>query len=265
MTSQDLIHAINEEILSPGFLSWGRPDPMWYIRKVLECLRKHAITSAGVFNTIVIGITGRAGSGKDTAIRLFEEIYNKEIVDDVKVFDKAGLINPLMEEYHFKHMAFAEPLKEIAQIMGFTKDQLYSPVKKNLPDEFWGISPRQFLQMCGTEMFRNVWRDDVWVRVAEKRIDEFKRLLLKTPSHFGVVFVTDVRFPNECDVIHQQNGIVIRINRDGVSQMHHASEDLVGSLPVDLEIKNNASSAEAWAVEFTTSLIKHFDKSAFFN
>ena len=113
---------------------------------------------------MLIGLTGRAGAGKDT-------------VADI-----------LVATFRYHKYSMAKPLKDIAEIFGFTKDQLYK--NKEVVDEFWGITPRSFLQMVGTDLFRTHWRSDVWVKLAEKNT----RPLLESGRN---VVIPDIRFDDE--------------------------------------------------------------------
>ena len=75
------------------------------------------------------------------------------------------------------------------------------------PDKFWSdkmgkqFTPRLALQLLGTEAGRDVFHKDIWVNS-----------LLKRAGNQNVV-ITDVRFKNEIDFIHKNNGITIRVKR----------------------------------------------------
>ena len=70
----------------------------------------------------------------------------------------------------WKTAAFADPMRAISMVFGFTDNQMNDPREKELPDSFWGISWRKFATMVGTDLFRKRWRWDVWVRLAERRM-----------------------------------------------------------------------------------------------
>lgn len=179
----------------------------------------------------LIGIAGKKASGKSTAARFFVE-------------------------QGYTNLAFADPLKDAVRVIfGFDEDQLCG-VKKEDPDPYWGISPREVMQVMGTEIFRGafgahfvekgVWAPvethDLWVKSLLMRVDRYDR-----------VVVPDVRFENEACSLLARGALVINITRDTGFQDPHPSEN---GLPLDLlmreypgqilEITNNQGYAELW-------------------
>jgi len=168
---------------------------------------------------LLIGITGQKYSGKDT------------------------LGNYICETYNFKRLAFADPLKDVCRtIFGFNDEQLYGDKKEEI-DKYWKITPRETLQFVGTELFREQFGKkfehvdkNIWIKV-------IKKTLLDNPSENYVV--TDVRFQNECSMIHELGGVVIKIKRpfqnldNNFSQ--HSSEIHIDELNVDYELVNDST------------------------
>jgi len=141
---------------------------------------------------IVVGLTGKAGVGKDT-------------VGDY-----------LIEQYGFKKESFAAPLKRlVGDIFGVTEN-LLNPVTqedrdlREQPLDGWGDwSARGLLQYIGTEMFRTHIDKDVWVKSLANRI-----------AYCGDerYVITDIRFPNELDIFKEKfddNFVSITIKRSG--------------------------------------------------
>ena len=175
---------------------------------------------------MIIGLTGKIGSGKTTA------------ADYLKT---KGFI-----EY-----SMAQPLKEIGKIFGFSNEQLYGTQEQKLEiHEKWGISAREFLQKIGTDIFRecvpkvlpNMKMDrTVWV-------DLFVMKQQKNP-HLNYV-ISDIRFLDEADAILQLGGIIIRVERDNnvssnSGQEHiHKSETEMYKIPATYVIDNNKLSIE---------------------
>lgn len=95
---------------------------------------------------------------------------------------------------------------------------------------------RALLQRLGTEAGRGVLGENVWVEQAMKTAMRFKN---------PVVF-TDVRFPNEVEMIHNIGGMVVHIERPGQPRKQmigHASEGgIEGSW--DTEIINDGTIEE---------------------
>ena len=240
----------------------------WFMKKTLDCLGARSWNSPG--RVLPIGVTGLAGSGKDTAIEFPTtflttlDIYDRNYVTR-KPCPGCNIDSMKEEARHLKCpvQPFAAPLKEIAQKVGFTHDQVYDPKLKNEVDPFWGISPRQFLQMCGTEMFRKVWRDDVWVELARKSIYQLRDLTTTDVLDTYIVFIPDVRFPNEAEMIKEEGGIVVRVSRPGTIEMNHDSENQIKTLEVDLDLVNDCKTPESWTVRFTSELCKLIDPKVY--
>lgn len=162
----------------------------------------------------LIGIHGKAGSGKDT----------------VKDF----LIESFARHYS---ISFADPLKEAAAIaFGIPLDWFYSRDLKEEKHPNWNLSPRVIAQFMGTEMFRETVakilpgiESDFWVERAALRLNNEY-----VPDDEGsfesgdTVIIPDVRFQNEYDWIIANKGIVIHLTRPGadgnIGIPNHASE-----------------------------------------
>lgn len=140
----------------------------------------------------IVGVTGRAGSGKDTIADWFvcERGYTK--------------------------VALADPMKEFCRTaFGWSHDQLWGPsARRSEPDPRWnGLTPRRALQQLGTEWGRAM-HPDVWIRLCLDR-----SCTLNVP-----VVVADIRFQNEVDMIQQAGGVVVAVTRPRVGQDSHSSE-----------------------------------------
>jgi hypothetical protein len=160
---------------------------------------------------MLLGISGLAGSGKDT------------------------VANMLIEESGFTKVSLADPLKRIARdVYAFTDEQLWGPSEfRNGPDKRYPredgsyLSPREALQKLGTEWgrecYRNTWVD-LCIRTAQTLLEPAsiwdynqKDGLHSRGFEVGIkgVAVPDVRFRNELAAIHGAGGKVIRVSRPG--------------------------------------------------
>jgi hypothetical protein len=162
-----------------------------------------------------IGITGNLHTGKDT-------------LADLMIKFRPGT---------FYKYSFAKPMKDIAvKIFGFTEAQMYEPDKKQEVDPFWDITPRKFLQLMGTDMFRDTFRDDVWIKMAEKSMMEHPDIHMMVP---------DVRFDNEAEFIKDQGGFLIKIVRKTDKSLEkckkHVSEAGVDEKYIDVVVDNNGT------------------------
>lgn len=164
---------------------------------------------------MIIGLSGRAGSGKDTVGLWYQE------------------------KHGFVCRAFADPLKEAAAaIFHLSEEQLYGK-EKEVVDPFWGKSPRKILQLLGTDCVRRVIDDDVWIKSMERCIDGL------THDDGRHVVITDVRFPNEADAIRSWGGQVWRVVRPGVSDVEaHVSETALDNYRFDRVLINSGTLAE---------------------
>lgn len=160
---------------------------------------------------IVVGLSGHARHGKGSVVQLAQiflqkgdderEVRQVSFATALKqtarnvVTDKNGLMNRL--DYLFGLGLPLEVGKQVAELSrGVTLDDL---AQKTPPG-------RKLLQFIGTEAFRRNVDDLYWVKRATKTIDEL-------PRDTQVVFVPDVRFPNEADYIRQIGGEVWRVER----------------------------------------------------
>lgn len=161
----------------------------------------------------LIGLSGKAGSGKDTFAKF-------------------------LEPFGYIRISFADPLKTVAKlIFGLTEGQVTDPRAKEEEDLRWGMSPRRIMQEVGKKM-REI-HSDVWLRQALARINDER---INNDRHNFVI--TDVRFPNEADVIRSLGGVLVRIERAGVASPTGASDDTETALDkykFDLYICNNGS------------------------
>ena len=170
----------------------------------------------------IIGVTGFKHNGKDTIAKY------------------------MCDKYGYTRIAFADPLKLICGILfGFNYQQLHGELKET-PDNFWfGLTPRKVFQFIGTDLFRKHmnqldenFQDKIWLLCANKSICD----ILQQDSNACIV-ISDVRFPNECEMIKKFGGIIIRVNRSSANMSVdlHDSEALIKTLDVDFDITNNDS------------------------
>ena len=145
----------------------------------------------------IIGICGLAGSGKDT-------------IGD-------ALVNNLP---NWEKVSFASHLKDVtALLFGFDRKMLAGETPEDRaireqPDKFWSekmgkdFTPRYALQYLGTNLLRNQLHQNIWVDCLERKILE---------SDKNVV-ITDVRFPNEINMIRNIGGEIWRVERGVLPQ-----------------------------------------------
>jgi len=124
---------------------------------------------------------------------------------------KSIVAKQLVEKHGFTEIIYAEPLKELIgkQLLGLTHGQLYGDAEKDLKDPLWKRTPRQLIQLIGTECFRAIVDADFWVKIAFKKIDKLHKQGVKD------FVITDCRFPNEIEAVEYfEHGHTVRIIRN---------------------------------------------------
>jgi hypothetical protein len=134
---------------------------------------------------MIIGLCGRAGTGKTSVAKYLVEKWANEIV------------------------SFAGPLKRMAMdIWGFTEEQVFGDASiKERVDPRLGFSPRFALQRLGTDICRKHLGDDVWTDTLFRRIKE-------KGDHKRIYVIDDVRFVNEAKRIYNEGGSLFRLHND---------------------------------------------------
>lgn len=160
----------------------------------------------------IIGASGRARAGKDSIASI------------------------LVEKHGFIRRGFADPLKNAArEIFGLTDAQLYGAEKEAI-DPFWEKSPRQIMQLLGTECVRNQIDRDAWVKSMRRFVER-----ARADGARGVV-IPDARFPNEADAIRAWGGEVWRVTRPGIEAVSpHPSETALDDYKFDCVIPNEGT------------------------
>lgn len=150
----------------------------------------------------IIGIAGRAGAGKNTVA---------EMIPGAAVF------------------GFADPLYEgLAAMLGVPEEMLRSRRNKETPLVWLGKSPRELMQLLGTEWGRGMVAQDIWLRLAKRRIE----------TYGGTIVFSDVRFDNEAEWIRNQGGEVWLVERDQETHHTHSSEAGISRQLIDRVIDN---------------------------
>ena len=207
-----------------------------------------------IMNKNLLGVSAKIGCGKDTFFEILQKRTNNT----------------------YENKKFAGKLKQIASIItGISvenfEDQDFK--KTFLPDE-WSYLPkdeiftdgvglvfkkmtvREFMQKLGTEAMRDSLHANVWVNAIfsdyipqqYKIMEDIGKLSSEeiVIKRQGYAYhpswcITDMRFPNEYDIIKSKGGILIRINRPGVPQNDHPSETSLDNFKFDYVIDNNGT------------------------
>lgn len=166
----------------------------------------------------LIGLTGRAKSGKDTVGKY------------------------LLMRHNFHRMAFADPLKEaMAATFGVAVEEFHCDKLKDEIEPHWGIT-RRFMLQHGADALRHKFGQSLFV-------DRWVHGYLKIADTEHVV-VTDVRFPAEAEVIRSLGGIIINIHREDAGLQglagQHASEQALADHLINRIIINNGAKEDLY-------------------
>lgn len=199
---------------------------------------------------MIIGISGKIGAGKDLIGTIINWLIWKDNYypndDSVKFFPT--WYSKASDNGRFEIKKFADKIKDmVCLLIGCTREQLEDQKFKQTPlgEEWWyyksgdtvypyghfigydkemadrrflvKTSPRLILQQLGTECGRQIIHPEIWVNALfadykDTAIRENGSILTKRPIYPNWI-ITDVRFPNEADVIRKKGGIVIRVDR----------------------------------------------------
>ena len=175
---------------------------------------------------MLIGITGKARSGKDT----FAEILSEEI------FNVAGKKFILMAYAHELKLRAQEDFDlSYEQLWGVNKEVSdYRYRKSESADTFW--TPREILQSYG-EFFRSI-DNNFWVGNLFRVIDS---------KDYNNVIITDIRYPNEAIPVTERSGYVIKVtsDRENIEKIHgenHTSETAMDDYKgIDFHVRNDGT------------------------
>ena len=175
----------------------------------------YALTSEHVQPTmpIVIGLHGPAGVGKDT------------------------IADYMVRSWGFQKVSFAGPLKRgVSELFGIPMEDMEDRVAKERTIETWDKSPRELNQWLGTEVMRNQFMTDFFLRRMDKSILDA-----------GVrIVVSDVRFDNEAEyILNKCCGFVWKVNAFSRGQMsestkQHSTEKPIRDSLINQSVDNTA-------------------------
>ncbi len=166
---------------------------------------------------MLIGLTGRAQAGKDTAYKVMADRYlvvrnvQRRAFADLLYRSAAAALGVAVEDLH-----------------DWKTDPTVTIEVRNLDSEpLVRRTTRNLLQRYGTEAHRDIFGADFWVDALD---------LTHGPD--DLVVVTDVRFPNEAQAITKAGGHVVRVEGPYTGDDDHASEQPIPDNLVDYVLDN---------------------------
>jgi hypothetical protein len=186
--------------------------------------------------TLLIGLSGYAGSGKDeAAAALVVGGWRRDaFADRLRAFLYA--LDPWVDTYPDVGMV---RLAKLVDAYGWDR------AKRQFPEI------RRLLQRAGTEAGRKILGSQVWVDALMKDYDRENEALV----------VADVRFPNEADAIREAGGAMVRINRPGVGPHTdpggwvHESDVALDHYDFDVTIENDGTVEDLHERLLSTALL----------
>ena len=162
----------------------------------------------------IIGLTGPAGSGKDTVRQMLEQ------------------------NHHCSGLAFADPMRAmlapLLDLCGVGNEWMTQRELKELPIPGLGQSYRVLAQRLGTEWGRSI-DPDFWIKVAAASMAE----VMNIKGRDTVFVISDVRFDNEAQWVKDHGGVIWHIHRPSAQAVAaHQSENGIRPELVDLNILN---------------------------
>lgn len=165
-----------------------------------------------------VGFAGTAGIGKSTLAHIVSEYFN-------------GVVIP-----------YAKPLKEsLVALTGLSMDHYTNIDLKEKIIPGLDKTPRQLMQLMGTEFARNMIDYDFWLWRMRHAISE------NSNRH---IFIDDIRFNNEADLVRDNGGVIIHLIRNYeqvTEEIDHASEIPIKKYKYDLiyDIKTHTPEVSA--------------------
>jgi hypothetical protein len=157
----------------------------------------------------LVGITGRARSGKDTFAGLLQTYLGGTIY------------------------SMADPIRNMLRGLGINMSDPYWQVRKEESIPIFGKSPRELMQTLGTEWGRQLVNPQIWVILAHRE---------RMNAINSAMIVPDIRFDNEANWVRKSGGLIVRIERDNLPSVKaHSSEIGILMYPQDIVVKNNGT------------------------
>ena len=198
---------------------------------------------------MIIGITGLAGSGKDAVAALLAmQGYVRYAFADELRREAQAFITAIRDR---KEYGISK--EDLTSALVAYNYEINSAIWKGeiTPEMVWAKPTppfiRELLQRHGTE-FRRTRDPNYWVGLLMKQIQTNRAMYIDECTNAGrsvkneKVTISDVRFPNEAEAIHNRGGKIWRVVRPGVEPVAaHSSESGQAEITVDAELLNDGT------------------------
>lgn len=138
---------------------------------------------------------------------------------------KDTLADYLSQNFNYKKVSFAEPIKYISKYLFDLTDEEIENKEEKLNS--WNFTARDTFLSIGN-LLRQInlpGLDNIWNYKVEKEISSCKKIV-----------ISDLRYLHEANLIRRYGGIIIKIKRDSVPKS--VLEDEVDLIEADLVLEN---------------------------
>lgn len=184
---------------------------------------------------ILIGLAGRARSGKDTVADYLELAYGfKKFSFSDALYEEVSEAFQVNVEF-LQSAATKEAMTRLLEIDRSLDAGFYITMKRLGWESLAARSPREILQAWGTE-YRRAQDPDYWVKQANSWVRAYKGL------HPTVMLVnTSVRYPNEAEWVGKNGGKVWSLIRPQAHMVTpHSSEATLHQDLINRYIRNDS-------------------------
>lgn len=193
----------------------------------------------------IVGLSGYKQSGKNTVARIISDLSpgseETAFADPLRALAKA--IDPIVDFYDPNEVRGGGPMyySEALEEYGYERAKALLPEFRRHLQRLGSDGMRDTIG--GTYRLREIIGDDLWVVLMQIRLTNLEADMLNGSTPDAHIIVTDVRFPNEADLIRDMGGVMVRISRDGdlpvdPHQSETALDDYQG---FDVRIHNGGS------------------------
>lgn len=195
----------------------------------------------------IIGLLGRAGSGKDETAKILQDYFETNKHKKCTLYSFAGELKSMLSD-----------------MLGIPLDYFNNhSLKETIIPGFEPHTPRSLMVWFGTimkEKFGNLF----WINHVKKKI--VKELETNTCE---IIIITDVRFISEVEFIYSLNGFIFHIIRDVLPDLDlntaHESEKAVLSSAMFAKKTNPTQFMQILNNSFGLDKLKHTVRGAILN
>lgn len=181
---------------------------------------------------MILGLTGKAGAGKNTVARILAELYAPVVEVSFAAKLKQSFAALMDCDVETLERSKNDPSKQYAFIITRGAD---FPLVASIG------TVREMLQRYGTEAHRDIFGADFWLDAA-----------LPVHAHYDettIYVVTDVRFPNEVERVRALGGKIARVDGPDTDTGTHASERVPDGSDYVIDNRERGDGFEALRVQ----------------